>query len=87
MVGVGGSVTIGDGVMIGGGTIIKDHLTIGAGVRIGGHSGVMHDIPPGETWAGSPAQDRGATFREYAAIRKLPELFREIDQLRAPGGG
>lgn len=84
MVGVGGSVTIGDGVLIGGGSIIKDHVTIGAGARLGGHSGVMHDIPPGETWSGSPAQNASATFREFAAIRRLPELFREINSLRAP---
>ncbi len=82
LVGIGGSVTIGDGVMIGGGAIIKDHLTIGAGARLGGHAGLMHDIPPGETWQGNPAQDGRAAFREYAAIRKLPDLFQQIKQLR-----
>jgi UDP-3-O-[3-hydroxymyristoyl] glucosamine N-acyltransferase len=92
MVGVGGSVTIGDGAMIGGGAIIKDHLTIGPGVQLGGHSSVMHDIPAGARWSGSPAQDAGDSFREHAALRKLPELFREIKSLReaterVSGGG
>ena len=78
-----GSVTIGDGVMMGGGVVIKDHVNVGAGARIGGGSGVMHDIPPGEAWSGVPAQEGRATFREYAAIRKLPQLFKEINSLRA----
>jgi UDP-3-O-[3-hydroxymyristoyl] glucosamine N-acyltransferase len=76
LVGIGGSTTIGDGVMIGGGTIIKDHLTIGDGARLGGASALMNDIPAGETWHGHPAQDAKTTFREFAAIRKLPDLLR-----------
>ena len=77
-VGIGGSVTIGDGVMIGGGAIIKDHITIGDGAKVGGASAVMHDVPAGESWHGHPAQDARATFREFAAIRKLPDLLRTI---------
>ena len=87
IVGVGGSVTIGDGVMIGGGAFIKDQVTIGAGARIGGKSGVMHDVPPGERWHGDPAHNAKSTFREYAALRKLPELLSEINRLRTPRGG
>ena len=82
--GVGGSVTIGDGVMIGGGVFFKDHVTIGDGARIGGTSGVMHDVPPGEAWHGNPAHDARATFREYAALRRLPELLRETHRLKTP---
>lgn len=85
LVGMGGSVTIGDRAMIGGGTIIKDHLTIGDGARLGGASGLINDIPPGETWHGHPAHDARATFREFAAIRKLPDLLRTLKQQRRAG--
>ena len=80
LVGIGGSTTIGDGAMIGGGSSITDHLTIGDGARLGGASAVMHDIPPGESWAGYPAQPAKTAFREYAAIRKLPDLLRDLKQ-------
>ncbi|MHC5114714.1 MAG: UDP-3-O-(3-hydroxymyristoyl)glucosamine N-acyltransferase, partial [Planctomycetota bacterium] len=86
MVGLGGSVVVGDGCMIGGGAIIMDHVTLGPGAHLGGHSAVMHDIPAGERWSGMPAQATRATFREYAALRKLPELFAEIKSLREAAG-
>lgn len=78
LVGMGGSTTIGDGAMLGGGTIIKDHCTIGHGARLGGASALMHDIPDGATWHGHPAHDAKAAFREFAAIRRLPELIRQM---------
>jgi UDP-3-O-[3-hydroxymyristoyl] glucosamine N-acyltransferase len=76
--GLGGSVTIGDGAMIGGGASVMEHVTIGAGAKLGARSGVMHDIPAGESWHGTPAQNARATFREYAALRKLPDLIRRM---------
>ncbi len=80
LTGIGGSATIGDGAMSGGGSSIKDHVKIGDGARLGGASDVMHDIPPGETWHGHPAHRARAAFREFAAIRKLPDLLRTLRQ-------
>lgn len=86
-VGIAGSTHIGDGTQIGGGAGISDHLKIGRGVSIGGFSGVMSDIPDGETWVGAPAGNRSRILREHAAIRKLPEwsklLRRFISQEKA----
>jgi len=75
--GVAGSVTIGDGVMIGGCVAIKDHTTIGSGARIGGGSGVAADVPAGQTVVGYPADAYHQTMRQWAALRKLPDLVRE----------
>jgi UDP-3-O-[3-hydroxymyristoyl] glucosamine N-acyltransferase len=69
--GLSGSVTVGDGVVIGGGVGIADHRTIGAGAQLAAHSGVMHDVPPGEVWAGTPAEPMGAMMRGVATLRKL----------------
>jgi UDP-3-O-[3-hydroxymyristoyl] glucosamine N-acyltransferase len=80
LVGLGGSVTIGDGAMIGGGTIVKDHITIGPGAKLAGCSGVMNDVPAGASWFGYVAQDARAGLREIAAMRKLPELLRDLKQ-------
>lgn len=69
--GLAGSVTLGDGVIIGGGTCIKDHLTIHAGAKVGACSGVMRDVPAGETVVGFPAQNSREMMKQWAALRKL----------------
>lgn len=69
--GISGSVTVGDGCMFGGRVGIADHLTIGNGVQIGASSGVMHDIPDGERWLGTPALPSKIALRQFTALRKL----------------
>jgi UDP-3-O-[3-hydroxymyristoyl] glucosamine N-acyltransferase len=68
--GLSGSVTLGDFVQIGGGAGIADHLTVGTGAKLAAASGLMHDIPPGETWIGAPAGPAKQKLREYAMMRR-----------------
>lgn len=75
-VGLAGSVTLGDEVILGGQVGVADHIRIGAGARVGAKSGVMHDIPAGETWMGQPAQERGVALRQAATLRRLLESIR-----------
>jgi UDP-3-O-[3-hydroxymyristoyl] glucosamine N-acyltransferase len=77
---IGGSVTIGDGVQVGGASSFADHVKIGPGARLGGRSGVTEDVPAGEAWLGLPAAPAYATLRQWAAIRKLPDWFRDISR-------
>jgi UDP-3-O-[3-hydroxymyristoyl] glucosamine N-acyltransferase len=76
--GIAGSVTIGDGVMIGGGAGIADNLTIGNGAKLGARSALMHDVPPGEEWAGMPAQPARQFLRIIAATQRLPEFLKQF---------
>lgn len=69
--GISGSVTVGDGVLMGGGVGIADHITIGAGAQLAADSAYMHNVPPGEVWAGSPAEPMMAMMRGVATLRKL----------------
>ncbi len=69
--GLSGSVTLGDFVMLGGRVGIADHVSIGAGAQVAASSGLMHDIPAGERWAGLPAQPTREFFRELSLIRSL----------------
>ncbi len=69
--GLSGSVTLGDFVMLGGRVGIADHISIGSFAQVAASSGLMHDIPQGERWAGSPARPIREFFREVAAIRGL----------------
>jgi UDP-3-O-[3-hydroxymyristoyl] glucosamine N-acyltransferase len=82
--GVAGSTVIGDGTRIGGGAGLADHLTIGRGVSIAAMSGVMNDIPDGETWGGYPAQEIRRTKMEVLAVRRLPELMRKFKSMIPP---
>lgn len=81
--GIAGSTVIGDGVITGGQVGIGDHLVIGDGARIGAQSGVMKNIAPGGTVFGCPALDFRESFRNTAALRRLPAA---LDRLRALEG-
>ncbi len=70
-VGLAGSVTIGDGVILGGNVGVADHLTIGPGARLAARSGVIENVPAGETWAGAPARPHRDFFRLLAVERKM----------------
>ena len=70
-VGIAGSATIEDFVMLGGQAGLVGHITIGRGARVGAQSGVMNDVPAGEEWAGSPAVPARSWFRQLAAVKRL----------------
>lgn len=81
MSGLAGSVTLGDGVTLAGGVRIADNRTIGPGATIGGGSGVMSDIPAGETWIGYPARPSRQTMRIIAGLDQFDELMPSIRRL------
>ena len=67
--GIAGSTTIGDNVVIGGKGGISGHLKIGHNVKIGGGSGIISDIPDNSRVMGYPA----IPIREFAKLRKKNE--------------
>ena len=69
--GISGSCVIGDGVMMGGQVGLADHLNIGDGAMIAAGSGLMRDVPPGETWGGRPARPIKEWLRETALLAKM----------------
>ena len=87
--GLAGSVTMGDGVVVGGRAAIADNLTIGDGARIGGGSGVGVDVPAGASFMGSPAMEAHEFRRSYIAFKGMgklmPRLRRLIKAADAPG--
>lgn len=76
--GLAGSVTLGDGVTVGGGVLFKDHVTVGDRAVIAGGSAIMSNVPAGEIWAGYPASEQSIARREYAAMRRLPEILKAM---------
>ena len=81
-VGVSGSTKLGMGVVAAGQVGIVGHLSIGDGARIGAQSGVVHDVEPGASVTGSPAIPHVAFLRQVGVLSKLPEMRRELAQLR-----
>lgn len=80
--GIAGSVTIEAGAVLGGAVHVGDHLSIGAGAQVAGGTQLMHSVPAGETWAGSPGQPIRDAARQELALRKLPDALKQLKQLR-----
>ena len=79
--GLAGSVTLGDGVIMGGRAMVADHVTVGAGVKLGGNTGVMSDVPPGKTLLGIPADDYRKTLRIWASLKQIPDLVKQLKKI------
>lgn len=58
---LGGGVRVSEGAYVGAGALIRESVHIGAGSLVGMGAVVLHDIPPGEVWAGNPARRLGIT--------------------------
>jgi UDP-3-O-[3-hydroxymyristoyl] glucosamine N-acyltransferase len=57
--------------MLGGQVGLADHVTIGEGAQLAAASGVMHDVPPGEQWMGTPAKPVRAFMREFVTLGQI----------------
>jgi UDP-3-O-[3-hydroxymyristoyl] glucosamine N-acyltransferase len=80
--GIAGSTRIGAHVTFAGQSGAAGHLDIGAGTVVAAKSAVFEDVPAGSFVAGIPAGDHRAWKRSQAATRKLPDLRREVGDLR-----
>ncbi|MBN1845289.1 MAG: UDP-3-O-(3-hydroxymyristoyl)glucosamine N-acyltransferase [Sedimentisphaerales bacterium] len=80
--GVAGSATLGRYVVLGGQSGVRDHVHLGDGARIGAQCGIMQDVPSGQDMVGTPARPARVFFREVASLQKLPELAKQVKQLR-----
>ena len=70
-VGIAGSSTIGDFVMMGGQAGVSGHVNIGDGAKLAAQAGVSKDIPAGETVAGYPAMNARKFWKNMAVLNKL----------------
>ena len=79
--GIAGSTRLGNYVTIAGQVGLAGHLKIGNRVTVTAQSGVMHDIPDGQKWFGSPAMPDRKMKRQVLAMQQLPELLRRVADL------
>jgi len=80
-VGVAGSTTTGDWVVMAGQVGVRDHVHIGDKAVLGARSGVSCDIEAGKTVLGEPAIDLRDRKLQLATISKLPEMRKDLKAL------
>jgi UDP-3-O-[3-hydroxymyristoyl] glucosamine N-acyltransferase len=82
-VGLAGSTTIGSRCVLAGQVGAAGHLTIGDAAAISSQSGVPSDVPAGAVYSGYPAMDNRDWRKSVAVFNRLPELQKELRELRA----
>ncbi|WP_207398953.1 UDP-3-O-(3-hydroxymyristoyl)glucosamine N-acyltransferase [Bremerella alba] len=80
-VGIAGSSTTGDYVVMAGQVGVRDHVHIGTGAMIGAKAGIGSDIPNGQQTLGVPGGPAKVILGEHMAIKKLPEMRKTIKSL------
>src|SRR6185369_3604197 len=81
-VGIAGSSSTGDYVVIGGQAGLRDHVHIGTGAKLSAMAGITNNVPDGAVMLGVPATPERDQKLQLAAMSKLPEMRREFKALR-----
>jgi UDP-3-O-[3-hydroxymyristoyl] glucosamine N-acyltransferase len=81
-VGLAGSVKTGRYVVIGGQSGVSGHIELGDGTQLASKSVLYKSSPNGGTWYGTPAIEIGRGQRAAALHARLPEMAREVRQLK-----
>lgn len=82
-VGISGSTTLEDYVVLGGQAGLGGHITIGKGAKAGGRAGVTADVAPGSFVNGTPAIPYLLERKIAVLQQRLPDLFKRVDALEA----
>ncbi len=81
--GIAGSTTLGKHCLIGGQVGIIDHVQLADGTKVGAQSGVSKSVTKkNQVLRGSPALPIKQQMRLEALFRKLPELYKAVEELK-----
>jgi len=82
-VGLAGSTKIGSWCMVGGQAGFAGHIHVADKTFVGAQCGIISNTKGnGEQLIGSPAMDPKVFFKAQAVMKRLPEMYRELGQLR-----
>ncbi|MGH9602521.1 MAG: UDP-3-O-(3-hydroxymyristoyl)glucosamine N-acyltransferase, partial [Terriglobales bacterium] len=81
-VGLAGSTEVGKNVILAGQVGVAGHCRIGDGAVATAQSGIPSDVEDGKTVSGYPAIDNRDWLRSVAVFNKLPDLAKQVRQLR-----
>ena len=85
-VGIAGSTTLEDYVVVGGQVGVIGHITLGKGAKIGAQTGISRDVPPGGILWGTPGIPYMLEQKFVVLKQRLPELFKRVDALERAKG-
>ena len=81
--GMAGSTKIGDWCMVGGQAGFSGHITVADKTFVGAQSGVISNTKgQGQQIIGSPAIDPKVFFKAQAVVKRLPDMYRELNLLK-----
>jgi UDP-3-O-[3-hydroxymyristoyl] glucosamine N-acyltransferase len=80
--GIAGSSSTGDYVVVAGQVGIVDHVHIGTGAVIGAKAGVTKDVPDGQRTLGAPATPERDQKRIMMSLEKLPDMRRDLRRIK-----
>jgi len=80
--GIAGSTKLGHNVTMAGQSGVTGHVEIGDNTVVAARAGVTKDIPPESCVSGFPAIPIERDRRQQISVRRLPELCREIKELK-----
>lgn len=78
---VAGVVTIEDDVILWGQVGVTKEIRIGKGAQVLAKSGVVQNLEAGKRYLGNPTSEAFSKNREWALLKRLPELFRKNGML------
>ncbi len=81
-VGLAGSTKIGAWCMVGGQAGFAGHISVADKTFVGAQCGVISNTKGNEQLIGSPAMEPKAFFKSMAVLRKLPDMYRELNELK-----
>ncbi len=70
-----------DDVILWGQVVVNKEVVIGKGAVVLAISGVDKDLEGGITYFGAPAEPASKKWREMVMIKKLPEMYRKLQQM------
>jgi UDP-3-O-[3-hydroxymyristoyl] glucosamine N-acyltransferase len=80
--GIAGSSSTGEYVVIAGQVGVVDHVHIGDRAMIGAKAGVTKDVPPGQRMLGAPATPERDQKRILMTLEKLPEIRKDLRRIK-----
>ena len=80
--GMAGSTKIGQWCMVGGQAGFAGHIQVADKTFVGAQCGVISNTKGNEQLIGSPAMEPKTYFRGMAVLKHLPEMYRELAQLK-----
>ena len=79
--GVAGGARLGNRVVMAGRTAVIDHIEVGDGAVFAGLASAAKDVPANARLGGSPARPYKRWLREVAALKRLPDLLRQVARI------